>query len=85
MKKQVTIKMLKEVCFEMCCGGIMGLGGNQSDIIDMLYDIGEINPKFVPINFLISVKGTSFENNAKDLMPEYCLKVFLSLARLLIP
>ncbi len=79
-----NIKMLKEVGFEMCCGGIIGVGENQDDIVDMLYDIREINPKSVPINFLIPIKGTPFENNAKDLTPEYCLKV-LSLARLLIP
>ncbi len=79
-----NIKMLKEIGFEMCCGGIIGIGENQDDIIDMLYDAREINPKSVPINFLIPIKGTPFENNAKDLTPEYCLKV-LSLARLLVP
>ena len=46
----------------------------------MLYDVEEINPKFVPINFLIPIKGTPFENNAKDLTLEYCLKV-LSLTK----
>lgn len=79
-----NIKMLKEVGFEMCCGGIIGLGENQDDIIDMLYDIREINPKSVPINFLIPIKGTPLENSGKNLNAEYCLKV-LCLARLMVP
>lgn len=80
-----NIKMLQSIGFEMCCGGIVGLGETQDDIVDMLFDIKKINPKSVPINFLIPIKGTPLEKtNISKLTPEYCIKV-LCLARLLNP
>lgn len=37
----------------MCCGGIIGMGENREDVVDMLMDVKEINPESVPINFLL--------------------------------
>lgn len=34
-----NIKMLQRVGFEICCGGIIGLGETDDDIIDMFFDI----------------------------------------------
>lgn len=80
-----NIKMFQDVGFEMCCGGIIGVGETEDDIVDMLLDIKKINPKSVPINFLIPIKGTPLEKqNLEKLTPEYCIKV-LCLARLLNP
>ena len=77
--------MLQKIGFEMCCGGIIGLGESDQDIIDMLFDIKQINPKSVPINFLIPISGTPLEKqNLEKLTPEYCIKI-LCLARLLNP
>lgn len=80
-----NIKMLKSMGFEICCGGIAGLGEEKSDIVDMLFEIQAIGPKAVPINFLIPIEGTDLENmDTSYLSAEYCLKV-LCLARLLNP
>ncbi|MDR2602752.1 MAG: biotin synthase BioB [Spirochaetaceae bacterium] len=80
-----NIKMLKETGFEICCGGIIGLGETKEDVIDMFFDIKKINPQSTPVNFLIPIKGSLMENARVDyLTPEYCLKV-LSLARLMLP
>ena len=80
-----NIKMLQGIGFEICCGGIIGLGEDKSDIVDMLFSIQEINPQSVPVNFLIPVKGTPLENaNTAHLTAEYCLKI-LCLTRLLLP
>ena len=80
-----NIKMLQGIGFEICCGGIIGLGEDKSDIVDMLFSIKEINPQAVPINFLIPIKGTPLENsNMAHLTAEYCLKI-LCLTRLLLP
>jgi biotin synthase len=80
-----NIKMLRKIGFELCCGGIVGLGESDDDIIDMLFDIKAIAPESVPINFLLPIKGTPFEgNNIEKLTTEYCIKV-LALARLLNP
>ena len=80
-----NIKMLQSIGFEICCGGIIGLGEDKTDIVDMLFSIREINPQSVPVNFLIPIKGTPLENSdTAHLTAEYCLKI-LCLARLLLP
>ena len=77
--------MLKRIGFEMCCGGIIGMGENREDVVDMLMDVKEINPESVPINFLLPIKGTRLaDRDISGLTPQYCLKV-LCLARLLVP
>jgi len=80
-----NIKMLQGIGFEICCGGIIGLGEDKNDVVDMLFSIKEINPQAVPINFLIPIKGTPLEkSDTSHLTAEYCLKI-LCLARLLLP
>ena len=80
-----NIKMLQSIGFEICSGGIIGMGESKEDIVDMLLELKEINPEAIPINFLLPIKGTPFENvDTSILTPKYCLKV-LCLARLLVP
>lgn len=80
-----NIRMLKRIGFEMCCGGIIGMGESREDVADMLMDVKEINPESVPINFLLPIKGTRLaDRDISGLTPQYCLKV-LCLARLLVP
>lgn len=80
-----NIRMLQEVGFEICCGGIIGMGETLDDIVDMLLDVHEIAPQSIPINFLLPIKGTRLQDaDVSHLTPQYCLKV-LCLARLLNP
>jgi biotin synthase len=80
-----NIKMLQSIGFEICCGGIIGLGESKADVVDMLLAIKDIHPQSVPINFLIPLKGTALADvDTSHLSPEYCLKI-LCLARLLMP
>ena len=84
-ERLANIQMLQETGFEICCGGIIGLGESAADIAALFFDIQAIRPASVPVNFLIPLKGTALENTGTThLTPEYCLKV-LSLARLLLP
>jgi len=80
-----NIKMLQSVGFEICCGGIIGLGENKTDVVEMFFDIQQIGPQAVPVNFLIPLKGTALDKADTSLLtPEYCLKA-LCLARLMMP
>jgi len=80
-----NLRMLKRIGFEICSGGIIGMGETKEDVIDMLFELKEINPESVPINFLLPVKGTRLaERDISALTPEYCIKV-LCLARLMLP
>ena len=80
-----NIKMLQSLGFEICSGGIVGMGESKEDIVDMLMDIREINPESVPINFLLPIPGTKLaDRDISELTPDYCMKV-LCLARLMVP
>ncbi|MDR2407085.1 MAG: biotin synthase BioB [Bacteroidales bacterium] len=80
-----NIRMLQGIGFEICCGGIIGLGESKADVVDMLFEIKDINPQSVPVNFLIPLEGTLLaQADISHLSSEYCLKV-LCLARLLMP
>lgn len=84
-ERLANIKMLQELGFEICCGGIIGLGEEKKDVVDMLLEIQALQPQAVPINFLIPIAGTPLAAaDTSHLTPEYCLKV-LCLARLLNP
>ena len=77
--------MLQRLGFEICSGGIIGMGESKEDIVDMLLDLREIQPEALPINFLLPIPGTPLENaDTSVLTPSYCMKV-LCLARLMVP
>lgn len=79
-----TIARCQAAGLEICCGGIVGQGETDEDIIDMLLAIKEINPQAVPVNFLIPIQGTPFGGLDTGLNPGKCLKT-LCLARFLNP
>ncbi|MFP3041528.1 biotin synthase BioB [Treponema primitia] len=84
-ERLANIRMLQGLGFEICSGGIVGLGENKTDVADMLFELRAVNPQSVPINFLLPLKGTALEgSDTSHLTPEYCLKI-LCLARLLMP
>lgn len=79
-----NIKRCQALGLEVCSGGIIGLGEKKEDIVQMFRELHAINPNSVPLNFLVPVEGTPFEDKGKELDPLYCLKV-LCLARFLLP
>lgn len=80
-----NIHMLQRIGFEICSGGIIGMGESKEDVVDMLLELREIHPEALPINFLLPIPGTPLEHaDTSVLTTAYCLKV-LCLARLLVP
>lgn len=80
-----NIKMLQGLGFEICSGGIIGMGESKEDVVDMLLELRKIRPEALPINFLLPIPGTPLEDaDLSGLTSEYCMKV-LCLARLLVP
>jgi len=59
-----TIKAAKKAGLEVCSGGIIGMGETLDDRIQMALSLKELDVDSVPINILVPVKGTSFENRA---------------------
>jgi len=57
-----TIKLCREVGLEVCSGGIIGLGENREDRINMAIELRELDILSIPINALMPIKGTPLEN-----------------------
>lgn len=59
-----TIRAAKESGLEVCSGGIIGMGEEWQDRIDMANILKDLNVDSVPINILIPIKGTPLEGAA---------------------
>lgn len=78
-----TVQAVKDAGMKTCSGGILGMGESDDDVIDLALSLRELGVKSVPVNFLIPVPGTSFEN-IRALDPRRCLRI-LALYRFLLP
>ncbi|MGB3242253.1 MAG: biotin synthase BioB [Candidatus Omnitrophota bacterium] len=57
-----TVRLAKKAGFEICSGGIIGLGEDWQDRASMALLLKELDVDSVPLNFLVPVKGTPLEN-----------------------
>jgi len=78
-----TLRVCRQAGLELCSGGIVGMGEEDADVVELALRLGEFRAEAVPINFLIPIAGTPLAE-VLPLTPGYCLKV-LSLLRLANP
>ncbi|TAJ90797.1 biotin synthase BioB [bacterium] len=78
-----TVKNVRSAGLSSCCGGIMGMGETERDIMDLALALRELDVDSIPINFLHPIPGTPFEG-INDLTPQRCLKI-LCLFRFINP
>lgn len=57
-----TAKAAKEAGLEICCGGIIGMGEGVEDRVDWAAALRELDSDSVPVNILIPMPETPFEN-----------------------
>lgn len=57
-----TIKLAQAAGFNVCSGGIIGMGETWQYRIDMAFELFSLGIKSIPINALMAVKGTPLEN-----------------------
>jgi len=77
-----TIKAAKRAGLEVCSGGIIGMGENWDDRIEMALLLKELGVDSVPINILVPIKGTPFEN-IKQLSAEDAIRT-IAIFRLIL-
>ena len=63
--KLECIRRAQKAGFEVCSGGIIGMGENWEDRIDMAVSLSELGVKSIPINALMPIKGTPLENTRR--------------------
>lgn len=71
-QRVANIRMLQGLGYEICSGGIIGMGESREDVVDMLMELREIQPEALPINFLLPIPGTPLEH-ADMSVPFHCL------------
>lgn len=71
-----TLRAVRKAGMGICSGGIIGMGENRGDIVDMAMELRELRAESIPLNFLNAIEGTPLEGQ-KDLNPRFCLKTLV--------
>ena len=56
--KQATLKAAKRLGFQICCGGILGMGETDEQLVEFAFALKEVAPDSIPVNVLHPIKGT---------------------------
>jgi len=78
-----TLRAVRDAGIELCSGGIIGMGEQKRDLVDMAVALRDLQVESIPVNFLNPIEGTPLAGR-RDLNPRYCLKV-LAMFRLVNP
>ncbi len=69
-----TCKLVKKYGMELCCGIILGMGETVEQRIEMALELAEIQPDSIPINILMPIPETPFENYLDKIDEENVLR-----------
>ncbi|WP_287103423.1 biotin synthase BioB [Brevundimonas sp.] len=80
-----TLANVRDSGIKVCCGGIVGMGEEKVDRIDMLLTLANLPepPESVPINMLIPIEGTPL-GKAEPIEPIEFVRT-IALARIMMP
>jgi biotin synthase len=53
-----TAKIVKKAGLELCSGGIIGMGENPRQRLELAFSLASLNPEEVPVNILMGREGT---------------------------
>jgi biotin synthase len=80
-----TLQAVRSAGLKVCCGGIVGLGEDLQDRVELLHTLATLpaHPDSVPINQLVAVEGTPLAD-AEPVDPLDFVRV-IAMARILMP
>jgi biotin synthase len=68
-----TVENVQRAGLSTCCGGIVGMGETNDDLIDLALSLRELNVASIPVNFLHPIPATPLAGY-QNLTPARCLK-----------
>ena len=78
-----TVRRAIAAGFEVCSGGLFGLGETWEDRVDLAIELRTLDVQSVPLNFLVPIKGTRLATQPL-LSPREALRI-IALFRLAMP
>ncbi len=78
-----TVRRAKAAGLEACCGGIVGMGEEVEDRVDLALELRELQVESVPLNFLDPRPGTPLGESTR-LTPTECVQT-LAMFRMVHP
>ena len=80
-----TLRAVRSAGMEICSGGIVGMGEEDADVVELALELGNLEVEALPVNFFTHIEGTPVTAaHPKKLSPRDCLKA-LALFRLANP
>ncbi len=68
-----TLRAVRQAGLELCSGGIIGMGEQPEDIVQLALELREIGVESIPLNFLNAIEGTPLECTPPP-NARFCLK-----------
>ncbi len=78
-----TIRAAQKAGLEICSGGIIGMGEEMSDRLDMAFELRDLGVESIPVNVLMAIPGTPLQD--QPLLPEPEILRTIALFRLINP
>src|SRR3954451_1035521 len=76
-----TVRIAQRAGMDTCCGGIVGLGESEEDLLDLAFSLRELDVDSVPVNFLDARPGTPLAGSplvtAQDALRALCMFRFV--------
>ncbi len=80
-----TLESVRDAGMKVCCGGIVGMGEEETDRAEMLRTLANLpqHPESVPINQLVKVSGTPLDH--VDDISQFDFIRTIAVARIMLP
>lgn len=62
-EKLATINSAKRLGFQVCSGGIIGMGESDEELVEFAFAVKKIAPQSIPLNILDPIPGTPLGNS----------------------
>lgn len=68
-----TVRAVQRAGLATCCGGILGMGETDDDVVDLAFALRDLGVDSLPVNFLLPIGGTPFAGR-ESVTPTHGLK-----------